>query len=106
MEVYSRAAAAALDPASSARYYLGYLHGEAVGTSECFLAHGVAGIYNVVTLAHARRRGVGSALTSAALGAARSEGYQIAVLQASAAGQGIYARLGFVACGLFREYKP
>jgi hypothetical protein len=30
----------------------------------------------------------------------------MAVLQASAAGQGIYARLGFVVCGAVREYKP
>ncbi|MDP9352144.1 MAG: hypothetical protein M3P51_11455 [Chloroflexota bacterium] len=59
-----------------------------------------------MTLAHARRRGVGSARTSAALGAARSEGYRIAVLQASAARQGIYARLGFVAWGQYIEYKP
>jgi ribosomal protein S18 acetylase RimI-like enzyme len=104
MEVYERAASAALEPACPARYYLGYLDSEPVAASECFLAGGVAGIYNVVTLPRMRRRGFGTALTAAALAGAFSAGYRTAVLQASAQGQGVYARLGFVARGEFREY--
>ena len=30
----------------------------------------------------------------------------LTLLQASAGGQGIYTRIGFVPCGKFREYKP
>ncbi len=105
IDVYARAADSALLPNSPARYHLGYLQGVPVATSECFLAHGVAGIYNVATLTQARRRGIGTAITMAALKRARLEGYRTAVLQASAEGQGLYARLGFTACGEFREYR-
>ena len=42
-----------------------------------------------------RGRGIGSAMTSAAAVAARSEGAQDAFLNASAAGRGLYERLGF-----------
>jgi hypothetical protein len=45
-------------------------------------------------------------MTLAAMREAREAGYLTASLQASAAGQGIYARLGFVPCGLFRDFKP
>ena len=105
VDVYERASAAALASGSPARYYIGYLDGDPVAASECFLAHGVAGIYNVVTLPSARRRGIGTALTAAALRGARREGYRTATLQASAQGRGVYAQLGFVALGEFREYR-
>ncbi|HEX6508137.1 MAG TPA: GNAT family N-acetyltransferase [Chloroflexota bacterium] len=103
-QVYERAAAEALRPACPARYFLGSIDGEPVATSECFLAHGVAGIYNVVTMPRARRRGLGTALTAAALHEARAQRYAIAVLQASSSGQRIYTRLGFTPEGEFQEY--
>ena len=102
---YARVAETVLDPDCPARLLLGYAGGEAVSASECFLSAGVAGVYNVVTLEAARRRGFGTALTSAALLEAREAGYRTAVLQAGAQGLNIYARLGFVECGAFREYK-
>jgi predicted acetyltransferase len=52
-------------------------------------------IHGVATVPEARRRGIGTAVTLAALLAARRLGYRIAVLQASSIGQGPYARLGF-----------
>lgn len=103
---YSLVATPALEPDCPARLFLGYALGEPVAASECFLFAGVAGVYNVVTTARARRQGFGSALTDAALREAREAGYRTAVLQASAQGRNIYARLGFVECGAFREYKP
>jgi GNAT superfamily N-acetyltransferase len=106
IDFYARAAAVALAPDFPARFYVGYLDGEPVATSECFHGHGVAGLYAVVTLSGARRRGVGTALTMVPLVEARAAGYQTATLQASAGGEGVYARLGFVPCGEFREYKP
>ena len=66
----------------------------------------MAGLYAVVTLPRARRRGIGTAMVVAPLTDARAAGFRTATLQASAGGQGVYARLGFLPCGAFREYKP
>lgn len=106
LDFYRRTAAAVLAPDCPARHYVGYLDGEPVATSECFLGRGVAGLYAVVTLPRARRRGIGTAMVVAPLADARAAGYRTATLQASAGGQGVYARLGFLPCGAFREYKP
>jgi ribosomal protein S18 acetylase RimI-like enzyme len=46
----------------------------------------------------ARRRGIGTALTVAALQAGRADGYEIAFLQPSAMGRGLYEHLGFRQC--------
>ncbi|QSQ20001.1 GNAT family N-acetyltransferase [Pyxidicoccus parkwayensis] len=102
---YAATAAWALAPDCPARFYVGYLDGAPVASSECHLAHGVAGLYSVATVKEARRRGIGTALTLAPLLEAREAGYRTATLQASADGQGVYARLGFQPRGSFREYQ-
>ena len=77
------------------RHYLGRLEGRPVATASLFLAAGVAGIYFVSTAPEARRRGIGAAITRAALEGARALGCRTAVLGASAPGHGLYRRLGF-----------
>jgi GNAT superfamily N-acetyltransferase len=77
---------------------LGIVDGRAVATSLLLAAGGVAGIYNVTTLADYRGRGIGAALTVAPLIEARDMGYRIGALQSSVMGYGVYQRLGF------REY--
>ena len=70
-------------------------HGHAIGAASLFIADGVAGVYNVATLEHARGRGAATAATIATLRRARELGCDHAVLQASAAAAGVYRRLGF-----------
>ena len=81
------------DPLS--RRFVAFLDGEPVATSRLSMAGGVAGLYSMVTLPHARRRGIGLAMAHRALLAGREAGMRIAVLQATDMGLPIYVRLGF-----------
>lgn len=77
------------------RHYLALLDGEPVATSMLALASGVAGVWNVATLPARRRRGIGTAITGAALLDARAAGYDVGVLLSSKQGFGAYERMGF-----------
>ena len=79
------------------RHYLGLLDGTPVATTTVFLAAGVAGVYFVMTVPEARRRGIGAAITYAALREAGAVA-EYGVLGSSPAGRSVYAGLGF------REY--
>jgi len=77
------------------RRYLGIVDGRPVATSRVSIGGGVAGLYAVATLPDVRGRGIGRAMTLAALHAGRELGYRIGVLQASDSGFPVYRRLGF-----------
>jgi GNAT superfamily N-acetyltransferase len=60
----------------------------------------------VATRPDARGRGLATAVTAAALRDAAERGVRGAVLQATPAAERLYARLGFVAVGRWREWVP
>jgi GNAT superfamily N-acetyltransferase len=85
--------------------WLGRVDGRPVTTTRLHLGAGVAGVYTVVTVADARGRGYGTAITRRALLAARDAGLRISTLQASDAGRRIYERIGFTSYCEFRLHE-
>jgi ribosomal protein S18 acetylase RimI-like enzyme len=82
------------------------LAGENVATAIALDQGTDCGIYNVGTREHARRRGLGTAVTMAHLLEARDRGCRTASLQASAMAEGLYAAIGFRDLGRILEYVP
>ncbi|MFC4782900.1 GNAT family N-acetyltransferase [Nocardioides sp. MAHUQ-72] len=80
------------------------LDGEPVGCGSVWITGRTAGIYNVATLAHARRRGVGYAVTAALLRAGRARGCDESILVASRMGRPVYERLGYVEVCTMPQY--
>jgi ribosomal protein S18 acetylase RimI-like enzyme len=95
----------AADPGAY-RVLVARLDSESAATAMAFDHRGDAGIYNVGTLEHARRRGLASALTLAHLHAALARGCLTASLQATAMAERLYAAVGFRDLGRILEYVP
>ena len=94
-----------LDKSSSMRHYLGRLAGQPVATATAFYGVGSVGLYFIFTVSEARRRGIGAAITHAALSDAYRAGYRVAVLCSSDMGRSVYRRLGFVEYCSIRLYE-
>jgi GNAT superfamily N-acetyltransferase len=93
------------DP-SAYHILLARLNGETVATAMAFDRDGDCGIYNVGTLEHARRRGLGTALTALHAHNARTRGCRTASLQSTDIAEGVYATVGFRNLGRLLEYAP
>jgi GNAT superfamily N-acetyltransferase len=83
----------AADPA--VQLFVGRLGGRAVGTSIAIQSREASGIVAVGTLPEARRRGVGAAVSWAAVSAGAERGHDTIVLQSSPMGFPVYTAMGF-----------
>jgi ribosomal protein S18 acetylase RimI-like enzyme len=83
---------------------LARLDGRPVATALGLVAGGGVAIANVTTLAQARGRGLGRAVTLAAMKLALDMGAEIAVLLATEMGFSVYRGLGFETFGRYRNY--
>lgn len=83
----------ATDP--DVRIFTAYLDGRPVGNSIAIRTGAVAGVYAVGTRPEARRRGVGTAVTWAAVCAGHAWGCSTVVLQSSEMGFPVYTAMGF-----------
>jgi GNAT superfamily N-acetyltransferase len=91
------------------RHYLARLEGRPVGCASLFVHPcDVGGIYFVCTHPDYRRRGIGAAVTMAAMRGARDLGCRLAVLGTSDQGRPVYERLGFRLVGsvLIFDWTP
>jgi GNAT superfamily N-acetyltransferase len=82
------------------------LDGEPVATAMSYDHEGDCGVFNVTTVAHARRRGLGTAMTALQLHQARERGCVTASLQSTAMAERVYAAAGFHPLGRYLEFVP
>jgi GNAT superfamily N-acetyltransferase len=80
--------------------------GELVAAALAYDFGGDCGIYNVGTVAKARRQGLGTALTAAQVHDARDRGCRTASLQSTQMAERVYAAVGFRDLGRILEYVP
>jgi GNAT superfamily N-acetyltransferase len=88
------------------RMYVGRLECRPVGYSMAIRSGDVSGVYNVGVASAARRRGVGTAVTWAAVEAGRAWGCETAVLQSTEMALSMYEAMGFrtvVSYAVFKE---
>jgi GNAT superfamily N-acetyltransferase len=88
------------------RLFTGRLYNEPAGYSVAIRSGNVSGVYNVGVAPAARRRGVGTALTWAAVDAGRTWGCETVVLQSTEMAFSMYEAMGFrtvVDYAVFRE---
>jgi GNAT superfamily N-acetyltransferase len=89
-------------------HFVAFLGDQPVATTTTLVDGALAGIYHVATIADARGRGIGAAVTRAAMRHAREAGATRAALQSSKSGFSVYRALGFVAhceLGLY-DWRP
>lgn len=86
------------------RSVVAYLDGRPVAAAQTVLSHGLAGVYWVGTVADARGRGLGEAVTRAVTNLAFELGAPANSLQASKMGEPIYRRMGYRTIYRYRSF--
>ena len=77
------------------RMFTAYVDGRPAGNSVAIRSGPVSGVYSVGVPEELRRRGIGAAITWAAVRAGREWGCEFVVLQSSPMGFGVYRQMGF-----------
>ena len=80
---------------SPVQHFIGFLDEIPVATSLVVMGPQVAGILNVTTKPEARRKGIGTFITSFPLQFAKNRGYKIGVLTSSEEAFEMYKKMGF-----------
>jgi GNAT superfamily N-acetyltransferase len=75
--------------------YLGFWRGEPVAACSLVSGAGVAGLYQVATLPHARGHGLATAISLTAMREARRLGHHTAILHSTPMALNVYRQLGF-----------
>ncbi len=75
--------------------YVGYANGSPVASGLGWRSGRTIGVYSIATVASARRRGYGAAMTARVVADGMDAGCDVAGLQASEMGRPTYERLGF-----------
>ena len=102
----SPGAAVVRRPASRRPVLLAARDGEIVASAPAFDADGDRLSSNVVTLEHARRRGLATALTALLARDALAQGLRTATVQSTEMAERMYAAVGFRDLGRILEYTP
>lgn len=102
-------AAGTLAPASTfgddrCSWFLGYVDGDPAACGQLLRTSDVAGVYSIGVRERFRRRGLGAAITAAALAAGRDLGCSVGVLQASPMGEPVYDRMGFETVAQYQHF--
>jgi ribosomal protein S18 acetylase RimI-like enzyme len=85
------------DAKAGIEYYVGYLGVKPISTCSVFFSEDIAGIFDIIALPESRGKGIGSAMTIAAINAAKNRGYNTCVLTATNDAKYLYEKLGFIA---------
>jgi GNAT superfamily N-acetyltransferase len=88
------------------RIYAARWQGRVVAALETMQTGEAVGVYNVATLAGARRRGLAGNLVLLALREAHADGCTLATLTATPEARPLYEQLGFRACGVIEQWMP
>jgi GNAT superfamily N-acetyltransferase len=104
-------AAGTLAPASTlgddrCSLFLAYVKGDPAACGQLLRPMDVAGAYSIGVHERFRRRGLGAAITAAALAAGRDSGCSIGVLQAIPMGEPVYDRMGFETVTQYHHFAP
>lgn len=85
--------------------FIGMVNDKPVTTCALFYTDTVAGIYDMITVPEAQRRGIATDMMWHAIRTAQADGYETITLGASEQGAPVYHKIGFVTHGAYKIYS-